>query len=318
MTGGVSLSDTAATTGPSNIRPVSLSKSWFARLWGSIAERGRRFAPIPAASIEPIERAKMLAGSLLSERGEASTAAVARELLHVLSGLTAEEITTFITFVGSDFQPAVDKLTQAATLYLSAPSAKMAAALARAAEPPRRELLRRINMTEGGTAALVRLRSQLLRLLSLHADVANLDSDLRHLFASWFNRGFLELRRIDWHTPAVILDKLIAYEAVHEIRGWDDLRRRLAPDRRCFGFFHPALPDEPLIFVEIALVSGVADDIRVLLDDASDIEAQRKQATDADTAIFYSISNCQTGLRGISFGGFLIKQVVELLRNEAP
>jgi malonyl-CoA decarboxylase len=141
-----------------------------------------------------------------------------------------------------------------------------------------------------------------------------LDSDLRHLFASWFNRGFLELRRIDWQTPATVLEKLIAYEAVHEIQGWDDLRRRLDADRRCFGFFHPALPSEPLIFVEVALVQGLAASVQPLLarDDPPSEPAR------ADTAIFYSISNCQEGLRGISFGNFLIKQVVEELRAELP
>jgi malonyl-CoA decarboxylase len=145
-----------------------------------------------------------------------------------------------------------------------------------------------------------------------------LDADLRHLFASWFNRGFLELRRIDWQSPAAVLEKLIAYEAVHEIKGWDDLRRRLAPDRRCFAFFHPALPGEPLIFVEVALVRGLATAMPPLLARETDEEAARAQAARADTAIFYSISNCQDGLRGISFGNFLIKQVVEELQAEFP
>src|ERR1700743_3261906 len=132
----------------------------------------------------------------------------------------------------------------------------------------------------------------------MSATLKPLDADLRHLFASWFNRGFLELRRIDWNTPAAVLDKLIQYEAVHEIQGWDDLRRRLAPDRRCFGFFHPALPGEPLIFVEVALVDGLAGAIQPLLarDGADDERAARARAEGADTAIFYSISNCQDGL----------------------
>ena len=138
------------------------------------------------------------------------------------------------------------------------------------------------------------------------------DSDLRHLIASWFNRGFLELRRIDWNAPASVLEKLIQYEAVHEIQGWDDLRRRLAPDRRCFAFFHPSLPGDPLIFVEVALVRGLAGAIAPLLAPESGVPEA------ADTAIFYSISNCQDGLRGISFGNFLIKQVVEVLKQEMP
>ena len=145
-----------------------------------------------------------------------------------------------------------------------------------------------------------------------------LDADLKHLFTSWFNRGFLELRRIDWQTPAAVLEKLIAYEAVHEIKGWDDLRRRLAPDRRCFAFFHPALPGEPLIFVEVALVEGIATSMPPLLSQDVEEDTARAQAARADTAIFYSISNCQNGLRGVSFGNLLIKQVVEELQAEFP
>jgi malonyl-CoA decarboxylase len=162
------------------------------------------------------------------------------------------------------------------------------------------------------------LRKELYGLLARNSALRLLDSDLQHLFASWFNRGFLELRRIDWQTSAAILEKLITYEAVHEIQGWDDLRRRLAPDRRCFAFFHPALRDEPLIFVEVALVNGLASSVQSLIDRDTDEAAQLARAASADAAIFYSISNCQDGLRGISFGNFLIKQVVEELREEHP
>jgi malonyl-CoA decarboxylase len=187
-----------------------------------------------------------------------------------------------------------------------------------AADPPRQEVLRRMNMASGGTGALIAMRSELTAHLHNEPELKLLDADLQHLFASWFNRGFLELRRIDWQSPAAVLEKLIAYEAVHEIKGWDDLRRRLAPDRRCFAFFHPALPGEPLIFVEVALVQGLATAMTPLLAPDMDEEAARAQATRSDTAIFYSISNCQDGLRGISFGNFLIKQVVEELQAEFP
>src|ERR1700738_5209354 len=162
------------------------------------------------------------------------------------------------------------------------------------------------------------MRKDLLAHLRSEPDLKPLDSDLRHLLGSWFNRGFLELQRIDWQTPAAVLEKLIAYEAVHEIKGWDDLRRRLAPDRRCFGFFHPALPGEPLIFVEVALTTGLASSVQPLLAHDDDEGAERERERTADTAIFYSISNCQDGLRGVSFGNFLIKQVVEELRVELP
>ncbi|MDQ1452163.1 MAG: malonyl-CoA decarboxylase, partial [Acidobacteriaceae bacterium] len=179
-------------------------------------------------------------------------------------------------------------------------------------------LLRRMNMAPDGTGALIAMRSELTTHLHGEPELKPLDADLRHLFASWFNRGFLELRRIDWQSPAAVLEKLIAYEAVHEIKGWDDLRRRLAPDRRCFAFFHPALLGEPLIFVEVALVQGLATAMPPLLTLEPDEEAARAQAARADTAIFYSISNCQDGLRGISFSNFLIKQVVEELHAEFP
>ena len=297
---------------------VRNARAWLERLWSSIAERGRGFAPIPAHSLAPIERARMLALALLSERGEASGAAVAKELLAVVSALAPEQRGEFYAFLAEGFQPDKARLTEAARAYITLPSPESAAALATCAEPPRQELLRRMNMAPGGTMALVAMRKTLPAYLSERPALKLLDSDLKHLFSSWFNRGFLEIRRIDWQTPAAILEKLIAYEAVHEIQGWDDLRRRLAADRRCFAFFHPSLPGEPLIFVEVALVRGLSGSVRALLERDTDEAAQLRRANEADTAIFYSISNCQDGLRGISFGNFLIKQVVEELRAELP
>ncbi|HJT06045.1 MAG TPA: malonyl-CoA decarboxylase, partial [Stellaceae bacterium] len=255
---------------------------------------------------------------LLSERGEASGAAVARELHAVLRGLDPEERLGFYRFLAAGFLPDERRLRAAAEAYLAQPSAERATLLAEAAEPARQELLRRMNMSMGGTAALVAMRKELLGRVRQEPALKPLDSDLRHLFASWFNRGFLELRRIDWETPASVLEKLIEYEAVHEVQGWDDLRRRLAADRRCFAFFHPSLPGEPLIFVEVALVEGLATAVQPLLLRDRDEKAQRERAVRADTAIFYSISNCQEGLRGVSFGNFLIKQVVEELKAELP
>lgn len=290
----------------------SRPRNWIDRLWSSIADRGRAYAEVPAANIAPGERAKLLARDLLSGRGEASGAARARELLDVLAGLDAPARIEFCRHLAAGYFPDAGQLRAAAEAYLADPTPARASALADAAEPPRQELLRRMNQAQGGTGALVALRQEILGVLRAEPEMAPLDSDLRHLFASWFNRGFLELRRIDWNTPASVLEKLIRYEAVHEIQGWDDLRRRLAPDRRCFGFFHPALPGDPLIFVEVALVQGLAGAIAPLLaPDLGEPEA-------ADTAIFYSISNCQDGLRGISFGNFLIKQVVEELKQELP
>jgi malonyl-CoA decarboxylase len=169
-----------------------------------------------------------------------------------------------------------------------------------------------LNTAPGGTRMLVRMRADLLQTLGQHPDRSAVDADLLHLFRAWFNRGFLVLQRIDWRTSALILERLIQYEAVHQIQGWDDLRRRLESDRRCYAFFHPALPDEPLIFIEAALTQGVLGYVRPLLDPQSPVE----DAGHARWAIFYSITNCQAALRGVSFGNFLIKQVVEDLSRE--
>jgi malonyl-CoA decarboxylase len=165
-------------------------------------------------------------------------------------------------------------------------------------------------MAPDGTRILVAMRSQVLQ--ESDARLKPIAADLAHLFTSWFNRGFLVLRRIDWRTSAVILEKLIQYEAVHQIQGWHDLRRRLETDRRCYAFFHPALPDEPIIFIEVALTRGLSDKVQALLDPDSAV----LDSDAAEWAIFYSITNCQEGLRGVPFGSFLIKQVVEDVSKE--
>ena len=293
---------------PGTFIKSSISPSWLDRLG----------AGQPIDAVHQLDHARKLAQALLSERGEASGAVVARELHEAIRSLVAEDRLDFQRFLATEFTPDATVLRAAAEAYVSAPTVEAAAMLAQAADPPRQELLRRMNMAPGGTAALVAMRKEIAGHLRDEPVLRLLDRDLKHLFASWFNRGFLELRRIDWQSPAAILEKLIAYEAVHEIHGWDDLRRRLAPDRRCFAFFHPALPDDPLIFVEVALVQGLAGAVQPLLVQDTDSEAARNRASLADTAIFYSISNCQDGLRGISFGNFLIKQVVEELKAELP
>jgi malonyl-CoA decarboxylase len=297
-------------------RHPSRSPSWLERLRSTLGLRGA--AEPPAAASDPLGRAQKLAQALLSERGEASGAVVSRELHEVLRHLGVEGRLDFARFVAAGFMPDATALRAAAETYLSGPTAEAAALLAQAADPPRQELLRRMNMAPDGTRALVAMRKEIAGRLRDEPALRLLDRDLKHLFASWFNRGFLQLRRIDWQSPAAVLERLISYEAVHEIHGWDDLRRRLAPDRRCFAFFHPALPDDPLIFVEVALVQGLAGAVQPLLVQDDDNEAAGERASVADTAIFYSISNCQDGLRGISFGNFLIKQVVEELKGELP
>jgi malonyl-CoA decarboxylase len=293
---------------------TATQQSWLDRLWGGIADQGRLFARVPPAEMAGPPRALALAHALLSERGEASGAAVARELIDCLRALSPEQLLGVLRAISQGFGPDEARLRRAAEDYLAAPGSEAATRLHEAAEPPRQELLRRMNMAPGGTAMLVELRRELLRAVKSDPALATLDRDLLHLFSSWFNRGFLELRRIDWETPASVLEKLITYEAVHEIDGWQDLRRRLLADRRCFAFFHQALPNDPLIFVEVALTAGLADAIQPLLAQPSTVPPDRVP----DSAIFYSISNCQEGLRGVSFGNFLIKQVVEELKAELP
>jgi malonyl-CoA decarboxylase len=290
----------------------SLNVSFLQELLTSVAERGRQLLPSSFNWSDRGEDISELAQALVSGRGEASGVAIASEILARYRALDAKERHAFLTFLARTMQPDGDRLARAANAYLDEPGPGNLLALQRAVESPRLEFFRRLNLAPGATAAIVAMRRDLIR--ANDATLAYVDRDLMHLLTSWFNRGFLVLRRIDWQTPAAILDKIIAYEAVHEIQGWDDLRRRLDPaDRRCFAFFHPSLIDEPLIFVEVALMDDIPGSIQSLLQEApKDGEAVEPPTT----AVFYSISNCQEGLRGISFGNFLIKQVVEDLVKE--
>ncbi len=256
-----------------------------------------------------------LCDSLLSERGEVSSARIASDAVAAYEQLTDRGREVFFTKLVEDYGADAKAVTTAMTAYRNEPSAMHLAALQAATESRRQELFRRLNTASGGTRILVRMRADLLRTLDAHPERFVVDTDLRHLFRSWFNRGFLVLRRVDWSTPADILERIIRHEAVHAIRDWDDLRRRVQPpDRRCYAFFHPSLDDEPLIFVEVALTREVPGSIQALL--AEDREVLPPER--ATTAVFYSISNCQPGLKGVSFGNFLIKQVVEELSREVP
>ena len=292
------------------------SESFFHQLFGSIADGGRvlidrqlrGLAPQPGRAVAD------LCHALLSQRGEASGAALAREVLLAYNGLDAAGRAALFQHLVDEFSVDPAAIARAAEAYRDKPGRDGLSSLARVVEAPRQELFRRLNMAPGGTAALVAIRGMLLEQIPERPAWRAVDADLLHLFRSWFNRGFLVLERIDWRTPAVVLEKLIHYEAVHAIDGWDDLRRRLAQDRRCFAFFHPALPDEPLIFVEVALVRGIAERVRPLLDSTTPVI----DPTDADSAVFFSINHCQPGLRGISFGNFLIKQVAAELQAELP
>ncbi|MGA8224036.1 MAG: malonyl-CoA decarboxylase family protein [Candidatus Acidiferrales bacterium] len=251
---------------------------------------------------------------LISERGEASQTALAQEIINTYKSMTAAQRRGFFEMLCREFSPEKAAIHLAAAHYEQAPNTETLAALFEAVEPPRQELIRRINTARDGTGTLVALREDLLTDSSHAAKFAPLDADLKHLFKSWFNRGFLRLERISWQTSALLLEKLIRYESVHEINGWPDLQRRLEADRRCFAFFHPALLDEPIIFVEVALSKGLAGNLEPLLN----VHAPVLPPQEADTAIFYSINNCLKGLRGVPFGSFLIKQVVTELAAEFP
>jgi malonyl-CoA decarboxylase len=255
-----------------------------------------------------------LCESLLGERGETLGAAIAREALAVYRTLDARGRERFFDVLAKDYSPLPQVVSDAAEAYRREPSADNLIRLQEAVDPARQELFRRLNMAQGGTAVILDMRRLILKGLDAHPQWRVIDADLRHLLRSWFNRGFLKLERIDWHTSAIVLEKLIEYEAVHAIQGWPDLRRRLESDRRCFAFFHPQVPDEPLIFIEVALTQGMSGSVQPLLDVAASVVS----GAEADTAIFYSITNCQEGLRGISFGNLLIKQVAEELQRELP
>lgn len=293
------------------------SNAFFSDLLSSISERGRTLLRRVGSSEEKPDGAGLIAlcGALLSGRGEASGTAMAREVLDRYHHLDDAERLAFFEALTRDFGPDREKLAEAIENWRAQPSDEDASDLHFASEPRRQELIRRLNRAPGGTSELVAIRADLLRLMNGHRDLAALDRDVVHLLSSWFNRGFLVLRRIDWSTPANILEQIIRYEAVHEIHDWNDLRRRIDPvDRRCYAFFHPALVDEPLIFVEVALTEQIPGAIAPLLaPDRRPVPIER-----ARTAVFYSISNTQRGLGGISFGSFLIKQVVEELRRELP
>jgi malonyl-CoA decarboxylase len=294
-----------------------VNTSFFGELLQSISERGRSLLDRTRDRRGNAERRSAdlveLCGELLSGRGEASGVALAREILNRYAELTTGPRIAFFEALGHNFGPDHARLSAAMAAWQKNPSDEIAFEVHLASEPRRQELFRRLNLAPGGTAALVRMREQLLDAMDRRDDLAAVDAAFVHLFSSWFNRGFLVLRRIDWQTPAIVLEKIIRYEAVHAIRGWDDLRRRIdAPDRRCYAFFHPALVDEPLIFVEVALTREIPAAIAPILA----VERDVIEADKAATAVFYSISNCQRGLTGVSFGHFLIKQVAEEIARE--
>ena len=296
-----------------------MNTSFFGELLQSIAERGRALLDLTRdrrnGGSTQSETFVELCEELLSGRGEASGVALAREILMRYSELTIGPRIAFFEALAQRFGPDQARLEAAVEAWRTSPSEETTADLHLASEPRRLELFRRLNLAPNGTAALVRMREQLIEAMDHRSDLGAVDAAFMHLFSSWFNRGFLVLRHIDWSSPASVLEKIIKYEAVHEISDWDDLRRRIdPPDRRCFAFFHPALVDEPVIFVEVALTREMPGAIGPIL-------ATKREPLDpmkTTMAVFYSISNCQRGLAGVSFGNFLIKQVVEEVSRDMP
>jgi len=308
----------ASQTGAAQAGTEAMDGAFFSDLLASIAERGRSVLKLSPWPRDVEDRAASLIAmcrALITGRGEASGVALGSEILSRYRSLAASDKAAVFRAWADDFGPDPKRVEDAIARWSATRGETAASALHYATEPRRQELFRRLNRVPGGTRALVMMRAELIEAMREDRSLAEVDRDFEHLFASWFNRGFLVLRRIDWSSPAAILEKIIRYEAVHEIRGWDDLRRRIdAPDRRCYAFFHPALVDEPLIFVEVALTRTPPDAIAPLL-------AERRAEMNEDkatVATFYSISNCQQGLAGVTFGNFLIKQVVEELRRDLP
>ncbi|WP_416798871.1 malonyl-CoA decarboxylase [Ciceribacter azotifigens] len=256
-----------------------------------------------------------LCDSLVSGRGEISCFVIAEAIFERWDALESEERRALLTRLAQRFAPDPDAILKQIETVRKDPSPENLYRLHAVSEPRAQELIRRLNYARNGTRRLVEVREVLLEALEGDRTLAGLDRDFVHLFTSWFNRGFLQLKPVSWDDSAATLEKVIRYEAVHAIPDWDELRRRIEPqDRRLFAFFHPQMHDEPLIFVEVALMTGIPGSITDVLRPDRPIVSRE----DATTAVFYSISNCQKGLRGISFGNFLIKQVVEELRRELP
>ena len=256
-----------------------------------------------------------LSTDLLKGEDETSQQRLGRLILGTYEELDDEEKKRFFRFLTDEMDLDSQQVITYAQAYQSKRDAATLAALLQSAEPIRQRYLRRLNQVEGATQVLVHMRADLLRFAKTDKSLKIADLDFAHLFTSWFNRGFLTIQPISWHTPANILAKIIKYEAVHAINDWDDLRSRLQPDdRRCYAFFHPAMPEEPLVFVEVALCRGIPSSIQNVLEERD----SSLMHDEVDTAAFYSISNCQRGLQGISFGNSLIKQVVADLSKEIP
>ncbi len=279
---------------------------WLAPVWQSLGIR--------RGKVDGVDAAIATAHELSGRHGLYSGTKLAADLFEQYRLLDEEQLIAFFRRLVDEFGPDEATLSRYAQQYLEQPCELSANALHQASHPLRQEIIRRLNMVPGGTAMIVTMRERILDMMEEHPELAPLEADVRHLLSSWFNRGFLELRQIAWNSPASILQNIMRYESVHAITGWDDLQRRVSGNRLCFGFFHPALGDELLIFIEVLLTDHLSANIDILLStDGSDSPAIKPS-----TAVFYSINNCQPGLRGIAFGNLLIKQLVVDLQRAYP
>ena len=270
----------------------------------------RRKSTTESPSSDLIDKCKQL----LHHRGEASGLALACEVIDEYRLLDEPNKLLFFEALSSQFSVDAEAVIAAAQQYQASTTSEHLSELSKAIEAPRLKLFRRMNMAPDATPTLVKMRGDLLRLCKAHPHLRVVESDLKQLFISWFNRGFLQLRVIDWHSPAAVLERIIRYESVHAITGWNDLRSRLSENRMCFAFFHPTMPDDPLVFVEVAITAGTPAAIAPIIEKTNEPD----DVTDLDTAVFYSISNCHPGLAGVSFGNFLIKQVVKEVGKRYP
>ncbi len=278
----------------------------------SVADAGASFLNFRRLQGSPTQVLIKLCNDLVSHKGVASGIALAREVVYRYSLLSINDKLIFFQELNSNMSPDFESIQTVAKAFIESPNEKNLLILSNSLKLKRQKLFSRMNMAPDGTKAIVSLREDLLQLIPTHAELSSIDEGLRTQLTTWFNPGFLVLKKINWETEASILEKIIHYEAVHTIADWNDLKNRLTTNRRCFAYFHPALDDEPLIFVEIALTKGISRSIQSIINVKDSNEKQ------ADTAIFYSINNCQRGLKKVPLGNFLIKMVVTELARELP
>ncbi|MDA7795436.1 malonyl-CoA decarboxylase [Candidatus Pelagibacter sp.] len=284
----------------------------FKEIISSIADAGQKLFSIKKVKKNDLESILSLCDDLISHKGAAFGITVARDITELYQSLSPENKLLFFKKINDKYKPSFTKVNEAIENYTKSQNENTLSDLFKVSEGKRRELFRRMNMAPNGTAIIVALREDLIRILKDNKELSELDNDLRHLFRAWFNPGFLKLAKITWDTKAAVLEKIIKYERVHQIKDMNELKRRLGEDRRFFSYFHPALEDEPIIFVQVALTKGLGKSIQELMKPTDNEEKFY------DTATFYSISNCQEGLSRVTLGNFLIKRVVYEIQEELP